>query len=442
MVFRSVAIAAIALCGANAFSVPQKSPLRTRNVMLKAATDVAEGSDGAGPTPSRRAGQPAQDGTGRVIGDYGIFDYGYWLQDPKIPMPFGIKEGDKPQFFEVSQEMIETLERDGVVHVPGALAPEWVDYLREVTMHQVENPHIWSFAGTASKLYDYIQRNVWQTNMGFTRFMYHSPVGSILAQLGQTDEVRISTDLLMVNPNRGFKWHMDNQNGPIDFEDGIRFWITMDDTPADYGAPVYLTGSQRNTAVDDQAVFVDIEMEGLEEYKDKQVAFRTRAGDMLIWHPRCIHKIDGPKSGIWTQYRRVLGGTAAKGGTKYIDKRGTGGVFSDLGKHVLRDGEPLKSAFFPRIYPEPIPQEMVARRRGEVQRDIWDVPNKVGQLFGKMASGKFQSFFSVINSGDNSGDASGEEGADASPAVEPKEAAAEQKGKAAGKPKTPRSPFG
>jgi hypothetical protein len=73
---------------------------------------------------------------------------------------------------------------------------------------------------------------------------------------------------------------------------------------------------------------------------------------MLIWHPRCIHKVDGPEDGIWTSYRRVLGGTAAKGGSLYHDKTGTGGVLSDLGRHGMTDGQKLSSPFFPIIYPQ------------------------------------------------------------------------------------------
>ena len=75
-------------------------------------------------------------------------------------------------------------------------------------------------------------------------------------------------------------------------------------------------------------------------------------GDMLIWHPRTIHKVDGPSDGIWTSYRRVLGGTVAKGGSYYQDKRGSGGILSDLGRHGLEDGKPLKSSFFPIVYPK------------------------------------------------------------------------------------------
>ena len=36
--------------------------------------------------------------------------------------------------------------------------------------------------------------------------------------------MRITTDLLMVNPNKGFKWHQDNQNGPVSFDDALRWW--------------------------------------------------------------------------------------------------------------------------------------------------------------------------------------------------------------------------
>jgi hypothetical protein len=204
----------------------------------------------------------------------------------------------------------------------------------------------------------------------------------------------------MVNPNKGFKWHQDNQNGPITPEEGIRFWITMDETPKDYGAPVYLEGSHRNTAVEAQSVFVDIDMDGLEEYKDRQLEFRTQPGDMLIWHPKTIHKIDGPADGIWTSYRRVLGGTAAKGGTKYHDKRGTGGVLSDLGQHEMVEGDDLDSPYFPKIYPQWNPKEVAERDAGRVGRSPYEIVNKIGGAVSSASTKKFGSFFKVLGSRD------------------------------------------
>lgn len=337
----------------------------------------------------------------KVVDEPALWEYNFGLQDPDIALPHSIaRDVTPPESFSVTQEQIRTLERDGVVLIKGVFDDEWVEYLRKATAFQVDNPHFWAFAGTASKLYDYIQRNVWQTNRGFSSFYYHSALGDVLRQCGKTDEIRISTDLLMVNPNKGFKWHQDNQNGPITPEDGIRFWITMDETPKDYGAPVYLEGSHRNTAVEAQSVFVDIEMEGLEEYKDRQLEFRTQPGDMLIWHPKTIHKIDGPSDGIWTSYRRVLGGTAAKGGTKYSDKRGTGGVLSDLGSHEMVEGDDLDSPYFPKIYPKWNPKEVAERDAGRVGRSPYEIVNKIGGAVSSASTQKFGSFFKVLGSRD------------------------------------------
>jgi len=335
----------------------------------------------------------------KILKEPALHEYNFGLQNPDIKLPHGIKKDVTiPEKYELTEEQILTLERDGVVHIKGVFDAEWIDYLRKATAYQVENPHFWAFAGTASKLYDYIQRNVWQTNRSFATFYYHSAMGDVLRQCGRTDEIRISTDLLMVNPNKGFKWHQDNQNGPITAEEGIRFWITMDETPKEYGAPVYLKGSHANDCVDEGAVFVDIEMNGLEAYKEDLLEFRTMPGDMLIWHPKTIHKVDGPSDGIWTTYRRVLGGTVAKGGTKYTDKIGSGGVLSDLGKHELTHGDKLESSFFPKVYPQFNKQEASARDRGEVGRSPKDIASKLAGLAGKASGDKFLSFFKVLGS--------------------------------------------
>jgi len=339
----------------------------------------------------------------KILREPALHEYNFGLQDPDLKLPNGIvKNKSPPETYAITEDQIRTLEEDGVLHIKGVYDDVWVDYLRKATAYQVDNPHFWAFAGTASKLYDYIQRNVWQTNKSFTNFYYHSAMGDVLRQCGRTDEVRISTDLLMVNPNKGFKWHQDNQNGPITWEDGLRFWITMDETPKEYGAPVYLKGSHKNKCVDEGAVFVDIDMEGLEDYKDEWLEFRTMPGDMLIWHPKTIHKVDGPSDGIWTTYRRVLGGTIAKGGTNYCDKIGSGGVLSDLGSHGLEHDQKLQSPFFPIVYPRFNKEEAKARDSGVVGRSVKDIFLKLGGLVGKSSGDKFLSFFQVLGSSSGS----------------------------------------
>jgi len=397
MVRAAVIVTSCLACGTQGFTTGSSAAFTSSSLAVRSRVSLQQSTIEATQNESLPSSTAAE--KKKIIKEPALWEYNFGLQDPKIPLPHGIVAYETPpETFQLTEDQIATLERDGVVHVKGVLDEEWVDYLRKATAYQVDNPHFWAFAGTASKLYDYIQRNVWQTNGSFARFYYHSPMGHVLAQAGRTNEIRVSTDLLMVNPNKGFKWHQDNQNGPLQWEDGIRFWITMDETPKDYGAPVYLKGSHRNTAVDEAAVFVDINDEGLKEYKSDRIEFRTMPGDMLIWHPRTIHKIDGPADGIWTSYRRVLGGTAAKGGALYTDKTGSGGVLSDLGHHGMVNGDKLQSPFFPQIYPRFDEQEAQARREGKVGRSPKDIVMKIGGLAGKASGDKFFSFFQVLGS--------------------------------------------
>mmetsp|Transcript_8497 Transcript_8497/g.25173 ORF Transcript_8497/g.25173 Transcript_8497/m.25173 type:complete len:418 (-) Transcript_8497:220-1473(-) len=398
----SLTVAALAMVApASGFVPSQKLPAATKSTSelfqsSRSATPIGEVISAVGSGLDEEDFTPAKE---KILKEPSLWEYNFGLQDPGLEMPHGlVKDVSAPEKFTITEEQIRTLEEDGVVHIKGVFDDEWVDYLRKATAYQVDEPHFWAFAGTASKLYDYIQRNVWQTNSAFARFYYHSAMGHVLAQCGRTDEIRVSTDLLMVNPNKGFKWHQDNQNGPISWEEGLRFWITMDETPKEYGAPVYLKGSHKNDVVDEQAVFVDIQQDGLEDYNKKLLEFRTMPGDMLIWHPRTIHKVDGPSDGIWTSYRRVLGGTVAKAGSVYHDKRGSGGVLSDLGRHGLEDGNPLKSSFFPVVYPKFDAAEAADRDSGNVGRNPMDIMTKLGGLATKASGERFGSFFQVLGS--------------------------------------------
>lgn len=271
--------------------------------------------------------------------------------------------------------------------------------MRAITDWQVEHPHIWASPGVASGLYDYIQRNIWTTNDAFIKFLYHSPVSTALAQLGGAkDSVRVTTDLLMVNPNKGFKWHQDNQNGPVGFDNALRWWVTMDDSPKDYGAPVYLKKSQNNKCVPEDAVFVNIDEGDLPEYHDF-TTFRPKAGDLIVWHARTIHKIDGPTSQDWgSMKRRVLGGTVAIDDATYVDKEKV--EFADMGRHSLKHGDPLTDPHFPKIWPRPDPAEVVARFNGDVGRSREGFGRMVGAMFSAKTFEQFASWGNVLKKKD------------------------------------------
>jgi len=325
----------------------------------------------------------------------------YGRQQSPVSLPAGIKEGDPPQPWEISDEQRQRLNEDGAIVIPGVLNDEWLAYLRGATDWQVQNPHFWSVAGVASGLYDYIQRSVWASNGAFADFMYYSPMASALAGCVNAKELRLATDLLMVNPNKGFKWHQDNQNGPIDAFGALgenewtslRWWVTMDDCPPDHGAPVYLRKSHLNTHVTTEAVFVDLEKDNLLQYPEL-LEFRPKAGDLIVWHSRAIHKIDGPKTQDWdASRRRVLGGTVAIDDCKYM----AGGrlLFADMGSHGMEDGDPLKHALFPKLYPCSDPAERAEAQAGKCSRTWEGVSRMWGGMFKSVA--EMSSWAKVVN---------------------------------------------
>jgi hypothetical protein len=330
----------------------------------------------------------------------------YGQQDSGVPLPPGTEEGQAPEPFAISEEQIQELKELGAVRIPGLLSKEWLEYLRAATDWQVANPHFWSTAGVSSGLYDYIQRSIWSSNDAFAKFYYYSPLMSALAGLANATELRLATDLLMVNPNRGFKWHQDNQNGPIDAfgnEGGssnpdfasLRWWVTMDDTPVDHGAPVYLKGSHFNEKVENAAVFVDLEKDDLLKYEPLE--FQPKAGDLLVWHARSIHKIDGPSDQDWGKSkRRVLGGTVAVDDSKYLPMGRV--LFSDMGSHGLIPGDKLQGPLFPIMYPISEPVERAERQAGRCTR-TWEGQKR---LFSNMAAsaGEMLSFLNVVNPDD------------------------------------------
>lgn len=315
-------------------------------------------------------------------------------QNPGVALPAGVVAGQLPQELRLTEAQVVQFEQDGVIMVKGAMK-SWVPFLRACTEYQIEHPHVWSLVGRMSGLYDYIQRNVWMTNDGFRDFLYYSPLGHCLSQVGRTPEVRMSTDMLLVNPNKGFGWHQDNQNGPIDFPDAMRWWVALDRCGEnDYGAPEYLLGSHKNDSVAVDAVFVDLKEGDLSTFA-RSTKYLPEPGDLIIWNSRTIHRILAPPSQSWVPgtQRRAYGGTAAKGGSIYLNKGGASAI-SDLAGHSLQGGEELGGAYFPRLYPTRVAEEEETRNAGLDSRSV----TKIKDLGVNLASnaGKYVSFTKVL----------------------------------------------
>mmetsp|Transcript_5615 Transcript_5615/g.21235 ORF Transcript_5615/g.21235 Transcript_5615/m.21235 type:complete len:327 (-) Transcript_5615:31-1011(-) len=292
-----------------------------------------------------------------------LWNVQFGVQDPGVSLPAGVERGAAPQRLELSAEQVSRFQEDGFILIPGAMR-HWVEYLREVADYQVENPHSLAINASRSGSYEYIHINCWMTNDGIRDFFYFSPLGHVLAQLGQTEEVRISTDNLLVNPKKCFGWHQDNQTGPIDSDIALRFWASMDPCSPGAGAPEYVLGSHRGSTTARDVCYV----EGVENGGATIERPEVQPGDLLVWHARTVHRLVVPPGIPFARgatQRRVISGTAVKEGGTYW-RRTTSGVMGDAAGHDLRDGEPLGGPYFPRIYPEPLEAEVRARASGEL----------------------------------------------------------------------------
>eukprot|EP00929_Paragymnodinium_shiwhaense_P082996 TRINITY_DN44029_c0_g1_i2.p1 TRINITY_DN44029_c0_g1~~TRINITY_DN44029_c0_g1_i2.p1 ORF type:complete len:445 (-),score=68.68 TRINITY_DN44029_c0_g1_i2:270-1604(-) len=303
----------------------------------------------------QRVGQPGRKGCQLAA----WIDFG--VQSPPVSLPEGVVEGQAPQTFEVSPEDIERFRRDGVLHVRGALR-SWAPFLQQVTDHQLQNPSIWSVIGKGGDVYEYLQRNLWMTNDGFRDAFYYSPLGHVLAQLCGSAELRLSTDMLQVNPQSPLGWHQDNQNGPIDNAYAVRWWLAMDSSgPGGAGVPEFLVGSHRNASVGPDATSVDGSSGDLPSFSNS-TCFEVEPGDLIVWHVRTVHRLLPTDS-----QRRAWGGTSVVQGAKYAPQ-GAASAISDLGGHDLEAGMPLSGPYFPRIFPQRLQEETEPRARQQLER--------------------------------------------------------------------------
>lgn len=122
--------------------------------------------------------------------------------------------------------------------------------------------------------------------------------------------------------------------------------------------------------------------------------FKPKAGDLIVWHARSIHKIDGAPTQDWgSRRRRVLGGTVALDDAKYLTMGRA--LFSDMGSHGLEEGAPLTHAYFPKIYPQSDAAERAEARAGKCVRTTEGMSRLAKNMFASL--GEMASWTKVVN---------------------------------------------
>ena len=214
---------------------------------------------------------------------------------------------------------------DGVVHVPGLLAADWVERLtRAVTRARTEltaargstNPVQGAAAAAPAEGYPTAEysaapgrctiRWLWRDRPEVRAFFTDSGVAPVVAALIGAHRLQYWFDLTFIHDpgadGEGTPWHHDIAAFPCKGTQIPSLWIALTDVDADMSPLRCIAGSHRNLAMFRPPVYVDqagqlpdgyVDMPDVEagiargEYE--VLDWEVRAGDALLIHPYTLH---------------------------------------------------------------------------------------------------------------------------------------------------------
>ncbi|PRC91766.1 phytanoyl-CoA dioxygenase family protein [Solimicrobium silvestre] len=140
---------------------------------------------------------------------------------------------NQPYEFIVQPEIIESFQRDGAVCIRRLFTPDEVALLESGIEENLRAPStrskIASKADDPGRFFEDFSN--WQEIDAYQRFIVHSRVGSVAAQLMQSDTARLYHDHLLVKePNTRQKtpWHQDQPYYNIEGRQNCSMWMPVD----------------------------------------------------------------------------------------------------------------------------------------------------------------------------------------------------------------------
>jgi hypothetical protein len=177
-------------------------------------------------------------------------------------------------------------------------------------------------------------------NMTYTRawpdsdvlqdFLRHSVCGRLASDLYSSElEVRLLYDSIVVKEAKcdsGSSWHADFRYWPFrEKEKIVTVGISLDDVPREAGPVVYLRGSHYLNENSDYLSSSERAIDRIGEYvrRFEPMSWETRAGDVVIHHPKVIHG-STPNVSDHTRRNLVIRWMC---GTHHFDPAGSPGGF-------------------------------------------------------------------------------------------------------------------
>lgn len=267
----------------------------------------------------------------------------------------------------VTDEMRRQFLEDGVVHLPQALDPTWMDLAELGMKRNLHNPGPFfsrNFEGTPREFIDdycnYFAVPEYQM------LLAHSPIAEIVATILGSENLWMYFDQIFVkdapeSQARRTPWHQDVTYWITAGTQLAGFWITFDDTPAEESLE-FVRGSHLGTLFAGAGFTTDDETapyspndprERLPDIEADRasydiVSFGIERGDVVIFHPGMLH---GGGGTVASRPRRTLSIRFFGDDVTYRVPPKPAPPYPGISA-LIREGEPLRGPWFPQVWPQ------------------------------------------------------------------------------------------
>jgi ectoine hydroxylase-related dioxygenase (phytanoyl-CoA dioxygenase family) len=203
-----------------------------------------------------------------------------------------------------------TFEQDGVVHLPAAIGPAWVEEMTAAVNRQLASP---GASGTG------MDRHLYPYDPEFRSFVFDTGLARLAADAMGSDTIRIYFDQIFVKDGRDdrpFAWHQDHPFWPIRGTKVASTWVALTSSTVEGSSLEFVKGSHRwgidyrpfikpgQTVEELNELWPDFgthvmgysnEIEAFEEHPERYevIGFAVEPGDALLFDYRILHRSRG-----------------------------------------------------------------------------------------------------------------------------------------------------
>ncbi len=214
---------------------------------------------------------------------------------------------NKKPLLPVSQDHIETYDRDGVVCLRGMFSREWIEYLLPAA-EAARDGKLDRLPGNFGDMH------LWHRSEVFRRYVFESPAAEIVGRTMQSKEVRFFFEKIWAKEPSSTKatpWHTDQMSFPVDGEMVPSFWMALTPVTKDNSLEC-VSGSHKQQSrhwnwthnaaqmiqPPDRLDFIDYNTKR-DDADVTVLSWDMDPGDCLLIHPSCYHYSGGNPLDQW-----------------------------------------------------------------------------------------------------------------------------------------------